>query len=260
MVDVASLTEDGFDAELTGARGKRGRLTEAQGGTMVLDNVGAMAPVLQARFLRLLETPGYKPSGETRARESDVRWIATTSDDLKQRVAQGTFRADLLFRLAVFPIEVPPLRERREDLPELAAMLVAAARARISGSEYPEVTLDDEVIETLLSYGWPGNVRELGNVLERATIVAQRLPIDAAILRGVLETNFAEKPTPAGAEFNLRRNLDVQERGLVLRAIARTRGKKREACDLLGIDARNLGYYLRKHKIREDEMKQAAES
>jgi DNA-binding NtrC family response regulator len=162
--------------------------------------------------------------------------------------------------LDVFPIEVPPLRERREDLPELAALLVAAARSRISGSEHPETPLDDEAVETLLSYGWPGNVRELANVLERATIVAQGRPIDAEILRGVLEINVGLKPTPAGAELNLRRNLDVLERGLVLKSIQRTRGKKREACDLLGIDARNLGYYLRKHKIREDEMKQAAES
>jgi len=260
VVDASSLTEDSFEAELGGARGGQGgRLAEAEGGTLVLDNVGALSLAVQARCLRLIESRSYLQHGAARSRETDVRWIATSAEDLKQRVSQGTFRADLLFRLDVFPVEVPPLRDRREDLPELAALLLAAARTSISGSSQPVEPLDAEALELLGSYGWPGNVRELGNALERAAILSEGRSIDAVLLRDVLEITIAPRPTLAGAELNLRRNLDLLERSLVLKAIARTRGKKREACDLLGIDARNLGYYVRKHKIRDEEIRQAAE-
>lgn len=260
VVDASSLTEESFEAELSGARGgKGGRLAEAEGGTIVLDNVGALSLAVQTRFLRLIESRSYVQRGTERAREAHVRWIATTAEDLKQRVNHGTFRPDLLFRLDVFPIEVPPLRERREDLADLAALLLAAARSRISGSRQPVEPLDPEALDTLASYGWPGNVRELGNALERAAILSEGRAIDAGLLRDVLEITIAPRPLLASAELNLRRNLDLLERGLVLKAIARTRGKKREACDLLGIDARNLGYYVRKHKIREEEIRQAAE-
>lgn len=261
VLDASSLNEDSFDEELSGARGGQGgRLAEAEGGTLVLDDVGALPLGVQARFLRLIESRGYVQRGTGRARDTDVRWIATTSEDLKQRVGDGTFRADLLFRLDVFPVDVPPLRERREDLAELAALLLASARSRISGSRVPAEPLDAESVETLQSYGWPGNVRELGNALERAAILSEGRPIDAALLRDVLEITLAPRAVLAGAELNLRRNIEQLERGLVLKAIAKTRGKRREACDLLGIDARNLGYYVRKHKIREEEMRQAAES
>jgi Nif-specific regulatory protein len=134
-----------------------------------------------------------------------------------------------------------------------------AARARLGGAETRAAPLDAEALDVLASYGWPGNVRELRNVLERAAILAQGGAIDAALLRDVLEIKLPPRPVPAGAELNLRWNLDRLERDLVLRAIAKTRGRKREACDLLGIDARNLGYYLRKHRIRDEEVRQAAE-
>ncbi len=260
VIDASSLTEDSFESELSGARGgKGGRLAEAEGGTLVLDSVGSLPLAVQARFLRLIESKGYLPRNSSRARATDVRWIATTGEDLKQRAQDGSFRADLLFRLDVFPIEVPPLRERREDLPELAALLLAAARVRISGGNEVVEPLDAESVETLQSFGWPGNVRELGNALERAAILSEGRPLDAVLLRDVLEITLAPRPVLAGAELNLRRNLEQLERSLVLKAVARTRGKKREACDLLGIDARNLGYYVRKHKIRDEEMRHASE-
>jgi len=260
VIDASSLTEDSFEIEVTGARGgKGGRLAEAEGGTLVLDNVGALPLSVQARFLRLIDAQGYVSSGSARERETGVRWIATTAQDLKQRVRDGSFRADLMFRLDVFPVDVPALRDRREDLADLAALLLAAARARISGGSESLVGLDDESVETLQSFGWPGNVRELSNALERAAILSAGRPIDAVLLRDVLEITLAPRPVSGAAELNLRRNLEKLERSLVLEAVAKTRGKKREACDLLGIDARNLGYYLRKHKIRDEEMRQASE-
>lgn len=260
VVDASSLTEDELDGARAGSRaGKAARLADAEGGTLVLDNVGALSPAVQTRLLRLIDSRGPSLPGPGRSRDMDVRWIATTSEDLKQKVSAGSFRADLLFRLDVFPIEVPPLRSRREDLAELASLLLAAARTRIGGLGVQAEPLDSESVEMLQSYGWPGNVRELGNALERAAILSEGRPIDAGLLRDVLEITIAPRPMLAGAELSLRRNLDQLERGLVLKAIARTRGKKREACDLLGIDARNLGYYVRKHRIREEEIRQASE-
>jgi two-component system response regulator AtoC len=260
VVDAASFTEDSFDSELSGVRGgSGGRLAEAEGGTLVLDNVGALPLGVQARFLRVIDSRQHTQGGAARARETDVRWIATTSEDLKARVERGSFRADLLFRIAVFPIDVPPLRERTEDLAELTSLLLAAARSRILGRGQAAEPLDPDVLELLISYGWPGNVRELGNALERAAILSEGRPIDVGLLRDVLEIATAPRPILAGTELNLRRNLDQLERSLVLKGIARTKGKKREACDLLGIDARNLGYYVRKHKIREDEIRLASE-
>jgi two-component system response regulator FlrC len=260
VVDCAALSDEGFEAEFCGAqRGAHGRLQEAEGGTLVLDNAGALRPGVQSKLLRLLETRAYQPAGEPRGREADVRWITTTSDDLRLLAKDGAFRPELLFRLEVFPIDLPPLRDRREDLPELATHLLVAARARLGGAETRAAPLDAEALDVLASYGWPGNVRELRNVLERAAILAQGGAIDAALLRDVLEIKLPPRPVPAGAELNLRWNLDRLERDLVLRAIAKTRGRKREACDLLGIDARNLGYYLRKHRIRDEEVRQAAE-
>jgi DNA-binding NtrC family response regulator len=245
---------------MLGARGgASGRLQEAEGGTLLLDDVAALPLPVQSRLARILEANAYEAPGSGRMRQIDVRWIATSPPEIENRVATGAFRADLLLRLDVFRIELPPLRERREDLGELAELLLAAASARTSGDPGARPTLGTEAVETLASHGWPGNVRELSNALERAAIVAEGRPIDAQLLRDVLELTLAPRPVLAGAELNLRRNLDQLERGLVLKAIARTRGKKREACDLLGIDARNLGYYVRKHKIREEEMKQAAE-
>jgi len=260
VLDAALLTEDSFETELSGSRGGAvGRLHEADGGTIVLDNVTALPPGVQARFLRLLESRSFVQRGTSRERESDVRWIATTSDDLDRRVASGSFRADLLFRLDVFRIEVPPLRERHEDIPELASLLLEDARARIQGVGAAIGTLDAESLDTLASYAWPGNVRELRNALERAAILSEGAPIGATLLRDVLEITLAPRPVLAGAELNLRRNLEQLERSLVLKALAKTRGKKREACDLLGIDARNLGYYFKKHRIREDEVRSVSE-
>ncbi|MBL8861934.1 MAG: sigma-54-dependent Fis family transcriptional regulator [Planctomycetes bacterium] len=260
VVDAGSLGEEAFETGFLGAQGERaGRLAEAEGGTILLDDVGALPPAVQARFARLLESNAYEQRGAARMRHVDVRWMAATADDLERRVREGTFRADLLLRLDVFRIDVPPLRERQEDLPELAAMLLAAARSRISGKSEPAQPLGAEAVEALASHGWPGNVRELGNALERAAIVGEGRPVGAELLLEVLELTLAPRRALAGAEFNLRRNLDQLERRLVLQAIGRTRGRKREACDLLGIDARNLGYYVRKHRIREDEIRQAAE-
>ena len=237
----------------------RGRFAEAEGGTLVLDEVGVLHAGAQARLLRVLETGEFQPLGEARVRVADVRVIATSNADLAAQVEAGGFRRDLLYRLAVFPIEMPPLRTHKEDLAEIARHLLERPhrlpRALAPGAP---VELGGEALDVLASYDWPGNVRELSNVLERAAIISEAGPLRAELLRDLLEAN-APLPEPrAPAELNLRKNLDALERGLVLKAVAATRGKKKEACELLGIDPRNLGYYLRKHAITDEELRSAS--
>jgi len=215
---------------------ERDRVAEAEGGTLVLDEVGALTPTLQTRLLHLLE------SGR------DLRVIAITNEDLAARVKSGEFRADLYWRLDVFPIEMPPLREHREDLPEIVRHFLDWAGREHPGAG-PRPT--QEALEVLGTYGWPGNVRELRNVLERAVILAGDRELDADLFRSILESAPAPAGAPPERELHLRKNLDAAEKEIVLRALARTQGRKKEASILLGIDPRNLGYYLRKHGIGE---------
>jgi two-component system response regulator AtoC len=191
----------------------------------------------------------------------DVRVIAITNEDLSARVKAGTFRSDLYFRLNVFPVELPALRDHKEDIPEIVDHLLAWQRSQKPGGAGGERSMKPtgEALEVLASYGWPGNVRELRNVLERAAIVAGDAEIDAQLVRGILESALVTPLPSETREFLLRKNLDAVEREIVLRALAHTAGRKKEASLLLGIDPRNLGYYLRKHKIGDGKGKESPE-
>jgi len=254
-VHCAASSEEAFERELFGhADGGAGALAAAQGGTLVLDEVGVLTPALQKKLLHVLE------AGEGRAADAprtDVRLVAITNEDLAARVKAGEFRADLYWRLDVFPIGMPPLREHKGDIPEIVEHFLAWASHERTGSGLgavhtngggPRVTA--EAFEVLATYGWPGNVRELRNVLERAVILAGERELDAPLFRGILESALAPAQQLTGArELHLRRNLDAAEKEILLRALAQTQGRKKEAALLLGIDPRNLGYYLRKHGI-----------
>jgi DNA-binding NtrC family response regulator len=247
-VDCAASDAEAFESELFGQRRgtapaieeRAGRIALADGGTLLLDAVELLRPTAQARLNRVLETGEYQLAGDERVRMSDVRAIAISNVDLAERVKNGAFRSDLYYRLAVFPLEMPPLRARKEDIPEIAAHLRGNDRA-----------LANEALEVLASYDWPGNVRELSNVLERARIVAGDAALDAELLRTILESAAPVASSGASRDLNLRGNLDAREKQILLQALERSRGKKKEAANLLGIDARNLGYYLRKHRINE---------
>ena len=230
------------------------RLAEARGGTLLLDDVGALRPEAQAVLARLAERGEYEEPGGA-LRTADVRLIATTSEDLAARVRAGRLRAELFHRLDVVPLRPPPLREHLEDIPEIAAQQLSHAQL---GGKSRELAPD--AIEVLASHEWPGNVRELRNVLERALIVAGAGALTGDVFRSILEPVLAQPPARAPdsslarlTEFNLRRNVDLRERDVVLGALRRAAGVKKEACELLGIDPRNLGYYLRKHRIKESE-------
>jgi DNA-binding NtrC family response regulator len=251
-VNCAAIPETLLESELFGhVRGaftgamtaKKGKFALADGGTIFLDEIGTMSPNLQAKLLRVLQEREFEPLGSERSQKVDVRVIAATNRDLPQMVAEGKFQEDLYYRLNVIPIHIPPLRERREDVPVLVEHFIHkhAQRAgkRIDG-------IDPTVLEALRTSDWPGNVRELENTVERAVVLSQSSTIgaDAVRLLGVSATPPAGLPS-----LNLRQNLDWAERETVRRALDSAGGIKKDAAESMGISQRALSYYLAKHRI-----------
>jgi DNA-binding NtrC family response regulator len=251
-VNCAAIPETLLESELFGhVRGaftgatanKKGKFALADGGTIFLDEIGTMSPPLQAKLLRVLQEREFEPLGSERTQKVDVRVIAATNRDLRQMVADGRFQEDLYYRLNVIPIHIPPLRERREDIPVLAEHFVAkhAQRAgkRIEGVE-------PGVIEALQGAEWPGNVRELENTVERAVVLSPTPIIGPDVVRIVgVNTNT----TSGLPSLNLRQNLDWAERETVRRALANSGGVKKDAAEVMGISQRALSYYLAKHRV-----------
>ncbi|RMG15321.1 MAG: sigma-54-dependent Fis family transcriptional regulator [Planctomycetota bacterium] len=250
----AALPETLLEAELfgheqgafTGAtRAAEGLFRRASGGTLFVDEVADMSPALQAKLLRVLQTGEVRPVGGSAAVRVDVRVVASTRHDLPRLVEAGRFRQDLYFRLAVLELEVPPLRERLEDLPALAhSILLAVARER---GEEP-LPLTEGALDVLLSYGWPGNVRELENVLRSAALFAGGGRLEASLFR-----ILSRSPSPAEAEEDaglcyqeLREQLAERERRYVLAALRRADGNKAKAARRLGITRYALYRTLRR--------------
>ncbi len=258
-VNCAAITESLFESEFfghrrgsfTGAIADRvGRFGEAEGGTLSLDEIGVLKPEMQAKLLRVLETGEYQVVGESRTRQADVRVIAITNEDLAARVREGAFRSDLYYRLNVFPIVVPPLRDRREDIAPLAEYYLRRARAGLRRPPWPE-PVEPAARAVLEAYPWPGNVRELRNVMERASILAGESPPGADLFERIV--GGPRGPEDEGLDLNIKRRVDALERRLISTALKQSRGKKRDAAHLLGVDPKNLGYYLKKHGIAEPE-------
>jgi two-component system response regulator AtoC len=251
-VNCAAIPETLLESELFGhVRGaftgatssKRGKFALADGGTIFLDEIGTMSTTLQAKVLRAIQEREFEPLGSERTQRVDLRVIAATNRDLRQMVADGRFLEDLYYRLNVIPISIPPLRERREDIPVLVEhfMTKHAQRAgkRIDG-------LAPGVMETLQSFDWPGNVRELENTMERAVVLSLSPVIGAEVVR-ILDVNSA--PPPGLPSLNLRQNLDWAERETVRRALENSGGVKKDAAESMGLTQRALSYYLAKHRI-----------
>jgi two-component system, NtrC family, response regulator AtoC len=227
---------------------REGRFRLADHGTLLLDEVGAMPAAGQAKLLRVIQDGEFERLGDEQATRVDVRVVASTNSDLEAAVQQGHFRADLFYRLNVVRIDVPPLRERREDIPLLARHFVDQISQRL-GRISPE--LDEATLARLGSYPWPGNVRELRNVIERAMILDPEHGLEGLDLgaTGGLTTSPAADAPLAERELNLREALNGLERQLLLEAHRRAGGVRKEAARLLGIDPRNLSYYMRKHDL-----------
>jgi two-component system response regulator AtoC len=241
----------------TGASADReGWFQLAHRGTMFLDEVGAMPSEAQPKLLRTIQDGEFHRLGDQQPTQVDVRIVAATNADLETDIKDGRFRADLYYRLNVLQIRVPPLRDRPEDIPLLARSFAAEVSARLGR---PVPALDAETIARLVAYPWPGNVRELRSVIERALILHPA--------HGLAALDLAPEPVasaPAGApaapaapdDLTLRESLNRLERSLLVEAHRRAKGVRREAARLLGIDARNLAYYCRKHGLDPDTLEE----
>ncbi len=251
-VNAAAIPEPLLESELfgyaggafTGARrdGHSGKFIQADGGTLFLDEVGDLPLTLQAKLLRVLEEGEVAVVGGATHRV-DVRVVAATHRDLDAMVRRGQFRADLFYRLHVIVLRLPPLRERAEDIPDLAREILEALGRR---NGRPEVQLSSEALARLAAYGWPGNVRELRNVLERALVSAQ----GPTILPLHLGPEFRRcTPRLASSEAGGPLDLAEAEKETILRALEAAQGKKAEAARLLGISRAGLYAKLKLYSI-----------
>jgi two-component system response regulator FlrC len=247
-VNCAALSETLLESELfghekgafTGATERhRGRIELADGGTFFLDEVGELAERLQAKLLRVIQERRFERVGGTRTIESDVRWIAATNRDLGEMMKAGRFREDLYHRLAVFPIRLPPLRERPGDLVPMARALLGQIAPRLGR---PGLRLGADAERRLLGWGWPGNVRELANALERAAILADGDAITADHV--LLEAAASTRPVVAGP-----RALADLERDAIAAALQAVGGNRRKAAELLGIAERTLYDKLKRYGL-----------
>ena len=234
----------------TGAVASRaGRLESAHEGTLFLDEVGAMSGPLQAKLLRVLQEREFERVGDDRSIRIDVRVIAATNADLAQLVRDGVFREDLYYRLNVIPIFLPPLRERREDIPLLVRHFIEAF-GRQQGRPR-EVTVTQAALRRMMAYGWPGNIRQLENAIERAlTLSRNRAWIDVDDLPRELQPAPPAEPAvlPAIPEegFDLAAHLAAVERQLLLRALDETGGNRQQAARRLGLKRTTLVEKLRR--------------
>lgn len=266
-VNCAAIPEGLLESEMfghrkgafTGAISDRvGRFMQADKGTLFLDEVGDMPLALQAKILRALQERVIEPVGDSRERRVDVRVIAATNKNLLEAVANKEFREDLYYRLNVFPIPLPPLRERAEDIAPLARhfahVLGATAGKRIAG-------FSADALQAMANYPWPGNIRELQNCVERATIVASTNTIEENDLPAYL---FGSRPMDSstgpflaeGAGFpeNLEAALAEVEKSYILAALQETNGVQAAAAQLIGISERSLWYRLKKLEIHVDKI------
>ena len=253
-VNCAALPEHLLESELfghvkgafTGATASRkGLLEEASGGTLFLDEIGDMTPALQAKLLHVLESGTVRAVGASKERTVDTRILTATHRDLQERVASGAFREDLMYRLDVIRVDLPPLRHRREDLPLLVETFLAQARARHPAS--PVLRLSPGALERLLHHRWPGNVRELEHVIERLVLLGR----SAEVLVQDLPKTLGERPRPvsvfAGAVLPMR---DLQRRYAVW-AYEQLGARKLATASTLEVDPKTLGKWL--HEESQDD-------
>ncbi|MFI5398149.1 MAG: sigma-54-dependent transcriptional regulator [Candidatus Binatia bacterium] len=251
-INCGALSETLLESQLFGHRkgaftgaieDHEGVFQAADGGTLFLDEISEIPLVLQVKFLRAIQEKEVTPLGSTRPVRVDVRIVAATNRDLEEAVRHGSFRTDLFYRLNVVPIHLPPLRERREDIPLLVERFIADF-SRIYGVEPKRVTA--EAMERILDYDWPGNIRELQNAIERAFALSSEPEITLKNLPpAVLRAEDAVAAAPAAAPLTL----EEVERRNILAALQRSAGNKNEAARILGIDRQRLYRKMEKYGL-----------
>ena len=247
-INCTALPENLMESELfgyekgafTGANlTKPGKFEQADTGTVFLDEIGDVPPSIQVKLLRILQEREFERLGSNKTRHIDVRVLAATNVDLRAALEQGTFREDLYYRLNVLPINIPPLRERKEDIPYLAQHFVKKLKKDL-GSTVESIS--ESAMQRLLEYHWPGNVRELENVLERSMVLASGAVLDSADIR----LDLSPKPRMAASDSFLPEGLtlDQYEQNIIREALNRANGNKSQAARLLGLTRNALRYRL----------------
>ena len=251
-VNCAAIPDTLLESELFGhVRGaftgavtnKRGKFALADGGTIFLDEIGTLTLTLQAKLLRVLQEREFEPLGSERTYRVDLRVIAATNRDLRKMVADGTFQEDLYYRLNVIPIEIPPLRDRRDDILALTDHFVDKHRHRTGR---PVSGVHPDMLKALAEYGWPGNVRELENTIERAVVLSTGplLTASSVSFLGVASQSPAGLPS-----MGLHQNIEWVEKETIRKALDQAGGIKKDAAELMGISQRALSYYLAKYRF-----------
>jgi DNA-binding NtrC family response regulator len=223
-----------------------GMIAEARGGTLFLDEISEMPADLQTRFLRVLQEREYRSLGSTKMLKADFRVITATNRPIAQALAENRLRSDLYYRINTFQIEVPPLRERKEDIPPLVNTFVLQFAKQLGKAE---PTIAPEAFQKLLDYSWPGNVRELQNAIEYAVVLARNDIIGIKELPTEIQLPPALQASPAPVRRSGVASLDDMERETILQALTQTHGNKKKAAELLGIQRPTLYNKMKRYAI-----------
>jgi two-component system response regulator AtoC len=264
-INCGAIPENLLESELFGhakgaftgaSRAKRGLFAEADKGTLFFDEIAELPTSLQMKLLRAIQEEEIRPVGETKSQEIDVRVIAATARNLEKEIAEGRFREDLFYRLNVVRLEIPPLRERQQDIPLLVDHFLSRLREEL-GKNIRSVS--DEALECLVSYSWPGNVRELENMIERAMILTDGDSIEVAALPRAIQAHDSSPARkklagdfgPEAESFALKPARQLFEAGFIRQALAHTNGNRTHAAKLLEISHRALLYKIKDYGIRD---------
>jgi DNA-binding NtrC family response regulator len=249
VVDCSTTSSTLLESELFGHRkgaftnayqDRKGLIQAAEGGTLFLDEIGTISPEMQAKLLRFLQERTIRRVGETRETAVDCRVLAATNADVRELLRRGEFREDLYFRLKGFTVRVPPLRERREDIPSLAEQFLARF-CREAGR--PSLAISPEAMQALMDYSWPGNVRELQQVLKTGAILCRGGELQA----GDLQLEIGEEGEAGSSNSGF--SLEDSERQTIVRALEQCGWVQKRAAKLLGISRRAINYKIKRHNI-----------
>jgi two-component system response regulator AtoC len=257
-VNCGAIPENLLESELFGhvkgsftdaVRTKKGLFEEADGGTLFLDEIGELPLSLQVKLLRVLQDREIRRIGDSRSIKIDLRFIAATVKDLEKAVKEGEFRDDLFYRLNVLPLKVPPLRERKEDIPILVDHFIT----KFNESLQKDVKgVSPEALKVLLGYSWPGNVRELENVIERGLVLTENQSIDLEFLPLELHRSDESSAFSQLEEYSIKKATRILEAELIRKALRKSNGNHTHASKILEISHRTLLYKLKEYGIQND--------